>query len=580
MDQSARPSEDLRRTLERIAGRGYRAYKEIEGIYAFPGYELRIDHVQGDPFATPSAVRVVVPEGVAGFPPRLFSTPERKIGLEDLLLRAVSGEIRKRVKGNRGSGRSGLIAIMRCGQEILPRTAVEVAEGCVEARIQVGLPAFGRSIAAREAVAMLFEEVPKVVERALLYPSLDHRLLEERARLVDDQRAAREALGEMGVVAFVENGSILPRRTGISDEPMKGKRVIPFVSPASLEVAIALPNRGVVKGMGIPKGITLIVGGGYHGKSTLLGAISGGVYDHIEGDGREFVITDRGAVKIRAEDGRRVEKVDISAFIDNLPFGQDTMAFSTDDASGSTSQAANIMEALEVGATTLLLDEDTSATNFMIRDVRMQRLVAKTKEPITPFIDRAQGIYESLGVSTVLVMGGAGDYFDIADTVIMMDSYRAVDVTEEARAIAREHPSDRLPEGDGTFHAPVPRVPLADGFDPYRGRKAKIQPRGTGVLVFGDTTVLLDDLEQLVDEGQTRATGDLIHYMAREHLDGRTSLRDALTAAMKEIEKQGLTVLSPFRDQPEGTYALPRINEAAGAVNRMRTLRVRRGGAG
>ena len=101
--------------------------------------------------------------------------------------------------------------------------------------------------------------------------------------------------------------------------------------------------------MGIRKGITLIVGGGYHGKSTLLKALEAGVYNHIAGDGREFVITDDTAFKLRAEDGRSITGVDISPFIKNLPNKKDTVHFSTEDASGSTSQAANLMEALESG---------------------------------------------------------------------------------------------------------------------------------------------------------------------------------------------------------------------------------------
>ena len=571
-------SDDLRRTLERISGRGYKAYKDIEGRYQFPGFVLFVDHAQGDPFAAPSRVRVQVPAERAGFPGRLFSTAPRRTGLEDFLARRVALEIPRLTRGRRGSGKSGAISILPMGQEILPRTSLEVDPSGVEVRLSVGLPAYGRSVASREALAMFFEEIPALVEKALLYRSLDRDALEDRARLCDDQQAAREQLEAMGLVAFVANGSILPRRSGVSDEPMTGRGVVPFSSPPSLEVEMALPSRGPMLGMGVPKGVTLVIGGGYHGKSTLLRALERGVYLHIEGDGREFAISDPGAVKIRAEDGRRVEKVDISHFIDNLPFGQDTRAFSTENASGSTSQAANIQEALEVGATVLLLDEDTSATNFMIRDLRMQKLVPQDREPITPFIDRAREIFLEAGVSTVLVMGGSGDYLDIADTVIMMDAYRALDVTGKARMVAHQYPTGRETGARGTFRLPAPRIPVPGSFDPYRGRRVKIQPRGTRALVFGDTTVLLDDMEQLVDEGQTRAIGELIHHIAQNYVDGERRLRDILDEALDEVAKKGLTLLSPYHGQPEGTYAMPRIFELAGAVNRMRTLRVRQGG--
>ncbi|MBM6838315.1 ABC-ATPase domain-containing protein, partial [Clostridium saudiense] len=242
-------------------------------------------------------------------------------------------------------------------------------------------------------------------------------------------------LNSKGLVAFVANNSILPRESGVSSKPLRdGKR---FISPKELEIEFNTPNRGIIKGMGIPKGITLIVGGGYHGKSTLLRALELGVYNHIEGDGREFVITEDTAVKVRAEDGRAITNTDISLFINNLPNGKDTKSFNTENASGSTSQAANIVEGIESGANTLLIDEDTSATNFMIRDSIMQKLVAKEKEPITPYIDVAKSLYNRLAISTILVAGSCGDFFDIADLVIQMDNYEPFEVTDKAKALSR-----------------------------------------------------------------------------------------------------------------------------------------------
>ena len=325
--------------------------------------------------------------------------------------------------------------------------------------------------------------------------------------------------------------------------------------------------------MGIPEGVTLIVGGGFHGKSTLLNALERGIYNHIPGDGREYVVTDPRAVKIRAEDGRRVEKVNISPFIDNLPLRKDTKRFSTDNASGSTSQAANIMEALEVGARVLLIDEDTSATNFMIRDERMQALVAKEKEPITPFVDKVRKLYTDLGVSTILVMGGSGDYFDVADTVIMMDSYRPRCVTEQAKEIAHRYGTHRKDEGGEEFGEITPRVPLEASFDPSRGkREVKIEAKGLRTILYGTTAIDLSCLEQLVDISQTRAIGLMIHRYATLYADGGLTLREGLEQVMRDIEEKGLDCLSPFR---VGNLAEVRIFELAGAINRMRTLRVK-----
>jgi len=386
-----RTEQDLTRILRRIDRRGYKAYKDIEGVYSFGRYRLFIDHAQGDPFATPSRIRVRVPAEVAGFPPDTYRSKSRKVGLSDFLTRIFRGNIKRYSKGIRGSGNSGLIEIDAPGQEVLERTSIIVDPAFIEARFAMGLPARGRTIAARDAEDMFFRELPRIIEESLIFSRLDRDRLYRHIETVEDADFIRGKLDELGLVAFLANDSLLPRASGVDESPMRGENVVLFRSPASLEVTIETPNKGKVSGMGIPKGVTLIVGGGYHGKSTLLRAIELGVYNHIPGDGRELVIANPKAVKIRAEDGRRVEKVDISPFINNLPFGKDTTAFSTDDASGSTSQAANIIEALEVGAELLLIDEDTSATNFMIRDHRMQELVAKDKEPITPFIDKVNG---------------------------------------------------------------------------------------------------------------------------------------------------------------------------------------------
>jgi len=567
-----RSKEDLRRTLQRIDGRGYKAYKDIEGQYDFGPYRLAIDHTQGDPFAAPSRVRVLVPLRETGFAPDLWSRKPREVAFRDYLARAFHQAIRRHVKGRRGSGKSGLVEIDRGGQEILERTSVLIRDGWLEVRFVVGLPAAGRTVLGREAQAIFFEEIPRVVGRALFPRSLDEGALRRHVEVAEDQEALRDTLRELKLVAFVAEGAVLPRRSGVDDRPLT-QGVVPVEVPFELEVTVELPNRGPVRGMGIPEGVTLIVGGGFHGKSTLLKALERGVYNHIPGDGREYVVTDHGAVKIRAEDGRYIEQVDISPFIAGLPFGKDTCSFSTENASGSTSQAANIMEALEVGARVLLIDEDTSATNFMIRDERMQALVAKEKEPITPFVDKVRKLYTDLGVSTVLVMGGSGDYFEVASTVIMMDNYRPRCVTERAKEIARRYTSRRRDEGGETFGRVTPRAPLPESFDPSRGRReVKIEAKGLHHILYGTTSIDLSALEQLVDQSQTRALGAMIHRYATRYADGNRTLREGLELLMKEVEEGGLDCLLPHK---VGNLAMPRVFELAGAINRMRTLKVR-----
>lgn len=571
--------EDLRKILARIDGRGYKTYKEIEGVYDFGNFLLFIDHVQGDPFATPSRVRVQVYQKRVKFPLELFPNKIRSVALQDYLTRKFASAIQAIAKGSRGMGGSGRISVDTPGQEVLERTSCFVNREHVEVRFTLGLPAAGRTILSREAGEIFFGEIPGIVERSLVYGNLQPEAVRTHLEVVEDQEHIRGQLNANKWVCFVANGSLLPRRSGIDERPLqpqeggRKQEVVLFQSPPELEAQAETLHRGRIKGMAIPEGVTLIVGGGFHGKSTLLNAIQKGVYAHLPGDGRETVVSHPAAVKVRAEDGRAVERVDISPFIGNLPLGKDTSQFFTDNASGSTSQAANIMEALEAGAKVLLIDEDTSATNFMIRDRRMQELVSKGKEPITPFIDKVKQLYRDHGVSTVLVMGGSGDYFEVADTVIMMDAYIPRDVTRRVREIVEKHPSQRKEEGGEGFGKVLSRIPLPESFDPQRGRReVKIDAKGLKTILYGRTAIDLSQVAQVVDESQTNAVGDLIHFCATHYFNGAVPLAEGLRKAIAVVEEKGMDILSPFK---RGDYAMPRLFEVAAAINRLRTLKVK-----
>jgi predicted ABC-class ATPase len=433
---------------------------------------------------------------------------------------------------------------------------------------------------------LLCNQLPRIIEQGLLRRNIPYQKAKDFAECVENQETIRSQLVKLGLVAFVADGAILPRERGNSQRPLGRDRAIPFESPDSLRVSFDLPNpvAGVaipdkrISGMGIPRGVTLIVGGGYHGKSTLLQALERGVYPHIPGDGREYVVTSADAVKIRAEDGRRIEQVDISPFISNLPRGLDTRGFCTDNASGSTSQAANIIEALEMGAQTLLLDEDTSATNFMVRDVRMQTLVNKDFEPITPFIDRVHEMYETFGVSTVLVMGGCGDYFDVADALIMMREYLPQDVTAEARRIAEKLATGRIKEASPFPQWQLTRTPLPESIDPSRGKRpVKIDAKARDQILFGTDLIDLRAVEQLVDFSQTRALGLAIHLAASRFMDDKTSLKAVLEKVDAFLDANGLDPLDPFHraERHPGSFARPRKYEIAAAINRLRSASFR-----
>ncbi len=564
-------SEALRQILYRIDGRGYKAYKDIAGTYQFADFSLAVDYVQGDPFAAPSRLRALIPSAVAGFPDRLYANGSRAIGLSCFLARAFAAETFKR-STRRGSGKSGEIRIEAPGQQVLANTAVQVHEdGTVEARFTVGLPAQGRRVLGRQACQLLLEELPRIIESSLMARSHAEEGLWQHAAANEDADALRSMLAERGLIAFVADGSILPRSSGVDDRPMGGDEVIPFGSPESLRVGFSLPNAGTVAGMGVGEGVTLIVGGGYHGKSTLLRAIERGVYNHRPGDGRELVISAPDLVKIRAEDGRAVSGVDISAFIGDLPLGKTTRRFSSENASGSTSQAAAIVEAMESGASGLLIDEDTAATNFLIRDARMQALVPKESEPITPYIDRVKAMYNEFGVSTVLVVGGSGDYLDVADAVVAMETFRPLDVTARAAGVAADYPTGRIIEENSRFEVNVERRPRSGSVDPGKGRReSSIRTRGIQTIQFGRETLDLAAVEQIVHWAQTRAIGAALDYARRRYINGRRSLSEILDLVMADVEAEGLDVLERRRI---GEFALFRRHELAAAFNRLRSFR-------
>jgi len=562
-------SKSLDSTLRRLDHSSYKAYKNIKGSYQFANFILIIDYVQGDPFAAPSQVRLIIPQTVAGFPRQLYQSHSREVAIRDYLARQFSKGAKK-FSVNRGTGKSGLIAIASLGQEVLTRNAVLINNEEVEVRFVVGLPAKGRRILGDQAAQILCEDLPQLVEKTLLYKSLDPVAIQRHAETIEDADWLRQELSPRGLVAFVANDAILPRRSGVDPRPLLD--AIPFISPASLAIEFDCPNCGVIKGMGIPTGISLIVGGGYHGKSTLLRAIELGIYNHIPGDGREYVVSNISSVKIRAEDGRSIAGVNISPFINHLPQKRSTTNFVTTNASGSTSQAANIIEALEVGTELLLIDEDTSATNFTIRDRRMQALIAQEKEPITPFIDKVRQLDSDYGVSTILVMGGSGDYFDVADLVIALENYIPQNVTEQAKAIAQKYLTDRQAEGGTNFGNLTNRIPLASSINPSRGKRdVKVKSRGTDLINFGVEDIKLSAVEQIIDPGQLKAIALAIVY-AQKYLDNQLAISEIIERVSQDIAKSGLDIIT---DYPQGNLAQFRPQELAAAINRLRSLAIK-----
>ncbi|GAB5602544.1 ABC-ATPase domain-containing protein [Thermus sp. FJN-A] len=548
--------EDLLRLLASLEGRLYPFYKDAKGVWQAEGFALRFVHVQGDPFAAPSVLEVRYPQEAVGRL-RVYTRPEGRVAVEDFLLRSLKARLRALPRPS-GSGRSGEVHVAVESPKVLRRAGAHLGEEGLFLRFRLGLPAAGRRILGREA-ERLFRALGEHLKGFLR--ELDEGALLRHVHQVEDFAFIQERLAERGLVAFVGEGAILPRESGVSQRLLKG--AVPFQSPPSLRVAFRTPHAGEVWGMGLPQGLTLITGGGFHGKTTLLEALVHGVHPHVPGDGREWVVTDLLAQRVQSEDGRSVKGVDLRPFVHHLPLGQDTAFFTTEDASGATSLAAALLEALELGARVLLLDEDTSATNLLVRDARMQALVRR--ETLTPLLDRVADL-KALGVSLVLVVGGVGDYLDLADTVVLMEEYRPREVTAEARAIAQAHPTGRA-FGEPRYPLKVaPRAPLPQSFDPRRGRREKVRGRGLRELLYGEEVVDLSALD-LFENAQVRAIGALFRRM-QSLADGRRPLR-ALVEQVLLAED-----LFALEEAPE--LAEIRPLELGGAVNRLRALAVRK----
>lgn len=625
---------ELTSHLHAIDGRSYAAYKAIVGRYRSPlGWVLYIDRIQPDPYAPPTAIRVVLPLALTGADARLTrddarltgtdahltetdshltgaderptgadarltesdprptgaaehltgaaacltASPTRAVALRDYLARTL----RELLKGQ-------AISIAPAGQEILERSSVNLHETWqddfstpafnapgpyLELRLRWSLPAFGREIAGRQAARNLNLDLARAIASLDLRESELGAAAWKHCQVAEDHAALQKILVERGWVAFLADGANLARRSGVSQLPLEG--CVPLTAPETLAQTVQLPHAGAVRGTAIPAGVTVIAGGGYHGKSTLLNAIARGIYPHVPGDGRELVATVPEAMAVRAADGRAVTGVDLRPFISHLP-GRDAdpAQFTTANASGSTSQAASIMESLELwgqpAQAALLLDEDTCATNLLIRDQRMRALVSSEREPITPLVDRIRALHRERGISTLIVMGGSGDYLDVADQVLIMDSYRLVDATAQARQVCDSQP--RVDTSLPDFPLPAQRLPQRP--EAKRRGPSRTRALGTQRLVLDRHEVDVADVSGLVDEGQALAVAWALRALLERHFDGRTSLSQALAQVAKRLDDVGLDALG---EAHPAFLVRPRLVDVGAAVNRLRSLQVNPG---
>ncbi|AEI14962.1 ABC transporter, ATPase [Flexistipes sinusarabici DSM 4947] len=566
---------EIKNILSRIDRKGYKAYNDLRGAYKADSFVLFIDRVQGDPFASPSDIRININRSYLKFPDECIESAPRKIAFEDYAARIIRDCLIKYSKTVKGSGKSGALFINSGAQEVVERSSVIADENSFEIRMSVGLPAAGRTILANECEKIFYRILPEVIE-TVKWHNMDKTECLQFVKCIENQEYMRKQLEKKGLVAFIADGSILPRASGNSQKPMK--EAVPFYSPESLRVKLSLKNpvsaedggqMGEIYGMGIPKGVTTIAGGGFHGKSTLLNALKMGVYPHIPGDGREWTVVDKTGVSIRAEDGRNVAGIDIRSFINNLPMNVDTSFFITSNASGSTSQAANILESIEAGSRLLLIDEDTSATNFMVRDSKMQELVAKDFEPITPFVERVRQLYDCYGVSTVLVMGGNGDYLGKSDNVLMMRNFKCYEVTAEAKSIYEKNRRSNSEVEEQRPQIDYSREIHPETFNFIKdSRKFKIKTLKTDRIIINREEIDVRDVEQFVDDSQLATIGKILRYISDSKLT--VAYEELINDLRQKLDKNGFD----FLDRKSSDMTKPRLLEVMAVLNRLRTLQL------
>ncbi len=578
--------QNLKTQIESIADQPYRHIRKLNGSYKFPGFDFRFIRIQGSPGANPASIaEITVPVKATGFPDLFMAKSIYRIAMADFIIRRFKLGIDRIAKQNRGRDGSGSFYTIEFSQKMLQRDCILFVDNDIELRFIFSLPAKGSGggqFDAGQAWLMFEKELTAMVDFALYYKNYDQASRQLLDRYLDVQHKREQIknyLQKNGLTVFINNGAILPRQSGIDDRPAIGKNIVPFQSPMSCQVDIPISDTEVIQGMAIKEGITCITGGGYHGKSTLLQAIIAGVYAHIPDDGREYIVTREDAVFIRAEEGRSIRNVYISAFIGMLPNGMNTEQFSTDNASGSTSQAAMIVESLEAGSNLLLFDEDSCATNLMLRDELIAKVMSSTQEPIKPLYNSLRSLWCQYHVSMIFVVGGLGRFLQKADTCLLMDNYQCQDIT----AKVREELGEIKNEIQHKIKFSSQRYLASDNFDPAyinqrlnkqipkRIKSLRNAPRQ---LEYGMDLINLEALPQLIEASQILAIGYCLLRLkkAMEHQGSKThTIKYWLDWLYQQLERHGLCFLQP---EYPGLLSLPRRNEVAAAINRTRSLKV------
>jgi predicted ABC-class ATPase len=556
----------LYQKIRSLDGKPYGTYKNLATReWDFGDFVLEFIHVQGDPYAPASRVLLRAKLATLGYAPEWGSDFEHRLALSDFLYRRLGRMVQERYPG-----KDAAVVFDTAGPEMLVRNSLWIDNGEIRACLQVRLPGEGRKIQAELAAEILTMVMPDLVAAGLYYTQGDEPAMQRHYRVLAERREILAQLDGRGLCAFVPDGAVLPRASGLSEMPLEG--AVPFAAPAELAVTLNACGREI-RGMGIPKGITVITGGAFHGKSTLLQALVRAVYPHVPGDGREGIVVDATALRVGVEDGRSVRGTDLSMFVRDLPGGISTKDFSTLSASGSTSEAANLLEAMEAGARTFLIDEDSSAVNFLIRDVRVRKLLGDEREPLIPLTDRIRGL-ASAGMNFILVAGACGDYLDLADNIIVMANYRA----ECARAsVIANREGDEAPIGSTSEQPIVNARPFAAYMQPLQKhvrpssaveRQVKVKLAGDSLLQIGFLVADTSRLVTLVDKQQRLGAGfmllNMLQNAASNTAEGSAPASDSVAGVAQKLCDVVCNV--GFRNLPQGMsreMSLPRAVDIA-----------------
>lgn len=567
----------LYQKIRTLNGKNYGLYKSLaEKPWDFGDFVLEFLHVQGDPYAPASRVTIRAKLQILGYAAEWGGTFERRLALSDFLHRKLSRLVQEKYPD-----KDAAVIFDVAGPEMLVRNSLWIDNGELRACLQVKLPGEGRKIQAELAAEILTMVLPDLVSAGLYYDKSDEGALQEHYRVLAERKEILSQIDACGLCAFVPDGAVLPRASGLSEMPLE--KAIPFVAPEEMAVTLNVCGREI-RGMGIPKGISVITGGAFHGKSTLLQALTRSVYPHIPGDGREGIVIDETALRIGVEDGRSVRGTDLSMFVRDLPGGVSTKNFNTLSASGSTSEAANLLEAMEAGSQTFLIDEDSSAVNFLIRDVRVRKLLGDDREPLIPLTDRIKEL-AAAGFSFILVAGACGDYLDLADNIIVMANYKA-ECAKFSPAPSTSSWRGEAPTGS-TEPAEVtqPRAfatymqPLQKSVRPTSAveRQVKVKLAGDTLLQIGFLVSDTSRLNTLVDKQQRFGAGFILLNLlqnAASNTDAVPSNGTAVQSVAGVAQKLCENIKNVgFRNLPQGMsreMSLPRPVDIACVAFRLR----------